>query len=1433
MPSPKLTSAMRAAAAAFVLFTNAPTHAQTTVKRDLSKGNTLFVVPYAHLDTQWRWAYPQVIREFIPNTLTRNFALIDKYPHYVFNFSGARRYEMMKEYYPEDFQRLKGYVEAGRWFPCGSSIDECDANVPAAESIIRHVLYGNRFFRREFGVASHEFMLPDCFGFPYALPSILAHCGILGFSTQKLTWGSSATGPNGIPFKVGVWEGPDGRSVVAALDPGSYGADVTEDLSENTSWLARIQNTGKISGAYVDYHYYGTGDTGGAPRASSVEWMEKSVAGTGPITVVSSKADEMFNALTRGEIAKLPRYKGELLLTAHSAGSISSESYMKRSNRKSELLADGAEKASVAAMILGATPYPGDRLYHAWDLVLGSQMHDMLPGTSIPKAYEFCWNDFLLAQNQFAAVETDAVGAVAKQMDTRGKGVSLVVYNPLSISRTDPVKATIPDISRGGAIAVSGPDGRQLPAQVLSRKGGAVTISFEPTVPATGFAAFVAHPVARRADIDAALKVDSRHLENHRFRVTINNAGDIASIYDKQAKREVLKAPSRLELQYENPSQFPAWNMDWADAKLPPRDIVGGPARIHVVENGPVRVALEIEREAKGSKFVQQVRLAANGDRIEVLNTIDWKTKERALKASFPLTTGNPEATYDLQLGTIKRGNDNPKKYEVPQHQWFDLTKPDGSYGVGILNDCKFASDKPNDDEMRLTLIYTPGTRAGFADQGTQDFGRHQILYAIAPHRGDWRKGEVPWQAQRLNQPLRVFRVSPHPGALGKRFSLLSTSSDHVEVQALKKAEDGDEVVVRLRELTGSPARGVRIRFARPVLSAREVTGQELPLGPARVVGGDLLVDVPGYSLKAFAVKFGAARGRPEAIQTKPVTLPYDVDVVSAHTNPGDGEFANGQALSAEQLPATLPVDDVTFKLGPKADGKKNAVAAHGQKITIPAGCQRLYILAAADGDVTATFKVGTRSVPTTIQSWRGYVGQWDNRQWAGDPGPNFTNYGEMDGLTPGYVKHSEVAWFASHTHTPNGNTYYQYSYLYKYGFDIPKGVRSFTLPNDSRIKVMALSVSRDGHDDAIAAAPLYDTLADHVGGSAPTIAPSGGVFNDATEVSVDPPLYFHAGGIHYTLDGSKPSASSPLYTGPFTLNDPATVKVAQVDASGRVGAVARATIEVHDTTPPSVISGNLVKAIGIAKIVFSEPVEQASAQTVGNYTFAAGANVTAASLAPDRRTVELTLDRPLNSAESAGLAIHGVKDLAHTPNVAVVSVNLTSRGAVFTSPPLTPGVARVFSSIPGLPVHGGDAWTLNLFCEVDKQPEDRTMIAGFGRSIDGRVGTGRYFTKFPEGINFWVADRDVQTQVPLDLGKWQMLTATYDGTTMRLYKNGELIGEKQVALADDRSLVRVLPIDAWERRRRFGGEVRNVTVWDMDLPPEAVKRLWEADSAK
>ncbi|MET0645691.1 MAG: hypothetical protein ABW208_03660 [Pyrinomonadaceae bacterium] len=272
--------------------------AQVRRAPDLTKEPTLYVVGYAHLDTQWRWEYPQVIDEYLPRTMRDNFLMFEKYPSYVFNFTGANRYRLMKEYWPEDYARVKSYVAAGRWFPAGSSMEEGDTNAASAEAIVRQILYGSHYFRREFGRTSAEYMLPDSFGFLASLPSILAHMGLKGFSTQKLYWNSAARvggpesierTPRGVPFNVGVWEGPDGRGIVSAFNPRPYDSNVREDYSKSPpptaanpavgyqpqDWPARIQRNGEVSGLFADYTYFGpVGDIGGAPYEFSVKMLD-------------------------------------------------------------------------------------------------------------------------------------------------------------------------------------------------------------------------------------------------------------------------------------------------------------------------------------------------------------------------------------------------------------------------------------------------------------------------------------------------------------------------------------------------------------------------------------------------------------------------------------------------------------------------------------------------------------------------------------------------------------------------------------------------------------------------------------------------------------------------------------------------------------------------------------------------------------------------------------------------------------------------------------------------------------------------------------------------------------------------------------------------------------------------------------------------------
>jgi alpha-mannosidase len=1138
---------------------------------DFSKQKVLYVVGYAHLDTQWRWSYPQVIAEFLHKTLEDNFRLFEKYPHYVFNFTGANRYMMMKEYYPREYQQLKKYIAEGRWFPAGSSMEKGDANMPSGEALIRQILYGNEFFQREFGKTSAEFMLPDCFGFQASLPSILAHCGLKGFSTQKLSWGSAV----GIPFNVGVWIGPDGRGVVAALNPLSYTSEVTEDLSSSPIWLHRLNEDARASGLYVDYHYYGTGDRGGAPSEKSVAWVEKSVAGHGPIHVISSRADQMFLDLSPDQIAKLPQYQGDLLLTNHSAGSLTSEAYIKRWNRKSEELADAAERASVAADWLGAAPYPREKLAGAWRLLLGAHFHDTMAGTMIPKAFEYAWNNMVLDMNQFAAVTQDAAGGLIQGMDTRCRGIPVAVYNPLSIDREDVAEATIviPD-NKLAAISVWNSEGVEVPSQIVGADGNRLHLLFLARVPSLGFAIYDVRPDATAIPTPSELKVDQTSLENERFRITLNSDGDIASIFDKQNSREALSGPARLAFLDENPAMYPAWNMDWKDQQKPPRAFVKGPAFIRVVESGPVRVCLEVTREAQGSRFVQQLRLARGnaGDHLEIDSNIDWQTQRSSLKAVFPLSVSNSLATYQSQTAAVQRATNDPRKFEVPQQQWFDLDATDGSYGVGILNDSKYGSDKPQDNTLRLTLLYTPEADKQYQDQATQDIGHHEILYAIAPHAGGWQQGRIPWLAARLNQPLITFQSATHDGSLGRTFSMLHCSSEQVSVIAMKKAEEGDGIIVRVNEIQGKDAHGVQLEFAAPIVAAVETDGQEREIGPATLRNGRLVFDIQHFGLRTFKVQITPPSTKLTPPVTQALTLSYNLDAISFHANLADGAFdEDGRTYAAEALPSGIVSEGIDFTMGPTADGRKNTVACHGQEIALPAGFDRAYLLASAvDGDQQGDFVIAGRSIKLTVQNWDGYIGQWDNRLWRGKvPVLTYDWHNPFAGLTPGYIKRDTVAWFCSHGHHPQkGNEYYRYNYLFKYALDLPEGVTSLILPHNAKIRVFAITVARNVHDGVRAARPLYDTLDDRAEQTAPTISPAGGKFHDAISITVNHPLYWREGGLHYTIDGSEPTADSPVYTDPFTVVSSLTVRVREFDEPGRGGPEASADFEMIDTRP-------------------------------------------------------------------------------------------------------------------------------------------------------------------------------------------------------------------------------------------------------------------------
>lgn len=1017
---------------------------------------SVYMVSNAHLDTQWNWDVKTTIDTYVRNTLYQNLWLLEQHPDYIFNFEGAVKYRWMKEYYPEGYRKIRDFIQQGRWHISGASWDATDPNIPSTESFFRNILLGQEFYKQEFGRKSTDIFLPDCFGFSYTLPTIATHAGLIGFSTQKLQWRKKPFyGDSKIPFRFGYWQGVDGSRILAALDGQGYSKKFSgEDLSCDEELRKLARNYPGQKG----FRYYGTGDIGGSPTPLSVESVIKGVHGNGPLRIVSAASDQLFREyLDAEEPDSLPLFNGELLMDVHATGCYTSQAAMKLYNRRNEQLADAAERAAVIADWLGTAPYPGAELTEEWRRFIWHQFHDDLTGTSIPRAYTYSWNDEIIAQTRFSDLLTSSTAAVARSLETRTKGVPVIVFNPLSQSRRDLVAARIPMPEPPTGISVYGPDGHRVKAQLQSYKAGMAEILFAAEVAPVSYSVF---EVRSSGKTSSALKATPRSLENRIYRIRLDDQGNIVSIFDKRYSREMVKNGEaiRLILFPENKSyEWPAWEILKETVDSTPTTIDGN-VRISIDELGPVRASLRVEKTYGESRFVQIISLTdgAQDDRIDVRNEMDWREPHALLKAEFPLTVANAEATYDLGIGSVRRGNNTETAYEVFAQQWADLTAPDESYGVAILNDSKYGWDKPADNTLRLTLLHTPRTQSRYAYQDKQDWGYHTFTYSIVGHTGNYRQTDIVRKADALNNPLYAFRTEKHAGELGRRFSMAATNDSGIDIKAMKKAESGEFYVVRVYETQGETHPDARLLFNSDIVWARELNGIEEEIGEVAFEGNTLHFTARPFAPKTFAVRLSGSRER-ERPRTEPLTLPWNAQ---GYTNDAFYGFADvdgrGNSYACELLPERLISDNTEFQLG--EFGRPNILRCNGDTLRWNAGngYKTLYLLAAsADRDRTAEFRISDRVIHRSVPYYSGFFGQW----------------GGFEQQFRGYVRDAEVAWVGTHRHTRNGNEPYTFTYMYRIAVPLQENDDYVVLPQDKNLIIFAATLSEAETDQTVPAA--------------------------------------------------------------------------------------------------------------------------------------------------------------------------------------------------------------------------------------------------------------------------------------------------------------------------------------------------------------------------
>ena len=638
----------------------------------------------------------------------------------------------------------------------------------------------------------------------------------------------------------------------------------------------------------------------------------------------------------------------------------------------------------------------------------------------------------------FASELTKAVGGTAKALDTNVTGTPVVVYNPLSVERND-VVCVHPFSSDKPYVRVFAPCGREVPAQYDK---DAKTLKFIAKTPSVSCAVFDIRESDEPSDIAPGVCVSGNTVENERYRVTIDVSGDICSIIDKEnGDTELLSAPAGLEIGPDTSQNWPSWELVCEDSLKEPIRIKDN-VKIEIADNGPAVCSLRITRTHGGSTFEQTVRLTAGGQRVDVECRVDWFERASNLRAAFPLAVSNPKAAFDLGLGAIDSGNtDKFPYYQHVVHQWADLTAEDGSYGVSILNDCKYGMDKPSDNTLRLTLIHTPLAQfSPDSGQDWQDMGLNIFTYSIMGHKGP-RDGATTKEAAELNQPQTAFCSDKHDGST-KCLSFLSVSDDAVIVRAVKKEEKGNRIIVRLQNTVGKELKNVRLTFASKLTSVTETNGYEDEITPVSFDGGSIDLDFGRYAVRTFAVELEAPADMAAPSRYESIGLPYNKKITSCNHNPGCGEFAHGIACPKELWEEKIVSSGVPFTMAPATE--PNAVVCKGQTIEIPEGAATVSILAAAaDGDTCAEFLLDGRRYSVCIEDFHNDVGAWDQL---------------VNGHTP-LIKRDEIAKTFTHTHDKDGDRLYLFAYLFRYEIPV-SGIRKITLPDDESIIITAMTAS-------------------------------------------------------------------------------------------------------------------------------------------------------------------------------------------------------------------------------------------------------------------------------------------------------------------------------------------------------------------------------------
>ena len=754
----------------------------------------------AHIDAPWLWPWPEAM-SVVHSTFRSALDRMNEYPDFTFTASSAQFYEWVAATDPAMLNEIRKRVAEGRWDVVGGWWIEPDVNIPNGESLARQGLYGQRAFQQLFGRIAGLGYNPDSFGQAGTLPQILKLEGMHGYVFKR-----PMAPEKKLPGDLFWWEGADGTRMLAYRIPFDSG------FEEYLPYWVR-QFIIKLQEPTKDLMvFYGAGDHGGGPTKEIIRSIIDMQKQPGAPAILFSTPDRYFDEVSR--LSALPVVADEL--QHHSVGCYTAVSEIKKDNRTTEAALATAEKMAALASAVTGFAYPKNEFTAAWKKVLMMQFHDSISGTALPEHYVLARHAYGYALEVADQAMSLAAQKIAWQIPTQDPDSEyLLVFNPHAWEATLRVEYDMGWDNWTGS-EIKSPLEDERGNSVLHQWAQASTVYerrfkliFSALVPAFGYRQFRLRKTATVPPPMSAIHATEKGMENEHLRVTFAEDGTL-SIYDKDSGAEVFRGAKGGARAVVLDDQSDTWS----HGVRAYTDEVGtfGNGRLRVLENGPLRATVRARSSYGASSLQIDWMLYAGARTLEARVTVDWHEHQKILKFSFPVDVQNPRPTYEIPYGYKVRKTEGD---EDPGQRWIDLSgeRAGKEYGLAVINDAKYGYSVQGND-LRVSIVrgavYAQHEPAKLEPNGEyiwQDQGEQTFRMLLLPHTGPWQDAGVVHAAEEFTAAVPVFYQGIHPGTRPLSASFLSVDVPNVVVSVVKKAEDGDDLIVRCYETAGRTAK--------------------------------------------------------------------------------------------------------------------------------------------------------------------------------------------------------------------------------------------------------------------------------------------------------------------------------------------------------------------------------------------------------------------------------------------------------------------------------------------------------------------------------------------------------------------------------------------------------------------------------------------------